>query len=174
MTPIFMVGVFVILSLAIVAVALRYIWGISFQWQSDVMVYFFIGFVFLHLGITERNNSHLKMTLLFEILTKRNLYRIAGILRMIAAGSAIVYLGFFMYWGWGLMTFARSIQRVTESRALKVWPFYLAMLFGHAFFLLWVLYRFKVDYRAFMDKTPYSSALLARDEELVDTSEGGA
>lgn len=174
LTPIMMVGVFGILGLAVVAVALRYIWGISYQWQSDVMVYFFIGGVFLHLGITERNNSHLKMTLLFEILTKKGLYRFAGILRMLAAFSGVVYLAFFMFWGWGLMTFARSIQRVTESRALKIWPFYLAMLFGHAFFLLWTLYRFKLDYRAFVDKTPYSDALLARDEDLVDTSEGGA
>lgn len=174
LTPIFMVGVFGILALAVVAVALRYIWGISYQWQSDVMVYFFLAFVFLHLGITERNNSHLKMTLLFEILTKKNLYRSAGILRMLAAASGIVYLAFFIFWGWGLMVFAQSIQRVTESRALKIWPFYLAMLLGHVFFMLWVLYRFKLDYRAFIDKTPYSNALLARDEDLVDTTEGGA
>jgi TRAP-type C4-dicarboxylate transport system permease small subunit len=173
MTPIFMVGVFAILSLAVVAVALRYIWGISYQWQSDVMVYFFISFVFLHLGITERNNSHLKMTLAFELLSKKS-YRAAGILRMIAAGAAVVYMGFFVYWGIGLMSFARRIQRVTESRALKIWPFYLSMIVGHVFFLLWLLYRFKVDYRAFIDKTPYSTALLARDEALVDTSEGGA
>ncbi len=173
MTPIFMVGVFGILSLAVVAVALRYIWGISYQWQSDVMVYFFIAFVFLHLGITERNNSHLKMTLAFELLSKKS-YRAAGILRMIAAGAAVVYMGFFVYWGIGLMSFARRIQRVTESRALKIWPFYLSMIVGHVFFLLWLLYRFKVDYRAFIDKTPYSTALLARDEALVDTSEGGA
>lgn len=173
MTPIFMVGVFGILSLAIGAVGLRYIFGISYQWQSDVMVYFFIAIVFLHLGITERNNSHLKMTLLFEILTKKNLYRSAGILRMVAAACGIVYLAFFMFWGWGLMVFAQSIQRVTESRVLKIWPFYLAMLFGHGFFMLWVLYRFKLDYRAFIDKTPYSNALLARDEDLVDTTEGG-
>jgi TRAP-type C4-dicarboxylate transport system permease small subunit len=174
MTPIFMVGTFGILSLAVVAVALRYIWGISYQWQSDYMVYFFIAFVFLHLGITERNNSHLKMTLLFEVLTNKGLYRTAGILRMVAAGSGIIYLGFFVYWGYNLMSFARSIQRVTESRALKIWPFYLSMIVGHAMFLLWVLYRFKVDYRAFIDKTPYSTALLARDEALIDTSEGGA
>jgi hypothetical protein len=48
------------------------------------------------------------------------------------------------------------------------------MIVGHVFFLLWLLYRFKVDYRAFIDKTPYSTALLARDEALVDTTEGGA
>lgn len=175
LTPIFMVGTFGVLFLAVLAVALRYIWGISYQWQSDVMVYFFLSFVFMHLGITERNNSHLKMTLLFEILTSKNLYRTAGILRMVAAASGAVYLGFFMFWGWGLMTFSYSIQRVTESRALKIWPFYLSMLVGHAMFLLWVVYRFKVDYRAFIDKTPYSDALLARDEELLlDNSEGAS
>jgi len=174
LTPVMMVGTFAILSLAVVAVALRYIWGISYQWQSDYMVYFFLAFVFLHLGITERNNSHLKMTLLFEVLTKKGLYRSAGILRMLAAASGIVYLGFFLFWGYGLMVFARSIQRVTESRALKIWPFYLSMIVGHGFFLLWTLYRFKVDYRAFIDRTPYSDALLARDEDLVNTSEGGA
>jgi TRAP-type C4-dicarboxylate transport system permease small subunit len=173
--PIMMVGTFGILSLAVLAVALRYIWGISYQWQSDYMVYFFLSFVFLHLGITERNNSHLKMTLLFEILTAKNLYRAAGILRMIAAASGAVYLAFFIFWGWGLMKFAFSIQRVTESRALKIWPFYLSMIVGHIFFLLWTVYRFKVDYRAFIDKKPYSDALLERDEELVlDNSEGAS
>lgn len=170
MIPIFMVGMFGILSLAILAVALRYIWGISYQWQSDVMVYFFISFVFLHLGITERNNSHLKMTLVYELIVKKY-YRVAGVLRMIAALSSVVYLGFFVYWGFSLMTFARSIRRVTESRALQIWPFYLAMIFGHAFFLLWILYRFKVDYKAFIDRTEYSTVLLSRDELLAESAE---
>ena len=173
MIPIFMVGVFFVLGLAVVAVALRYIWGISFQWQSDIMVYFFLAFIFLHLGITERANSHLKMTLVFELLSKKY-YRAAGVLRMIAAGATVVYLGFFCYFGISLMQFAWSIQRVTESRALKLWPFYLAMVVGHFLFLLWVLYRFKVDYKAFRDKTPYSEELLEKEAVLSDTSEGAA
>lgn len=166
LTPIFVASIYFAFSLAITEVVLRYIWGQSIVWQADVVVYTILTATFLHFGVTERANSHLRMTVLFEAVSKR--FRVAaGIIRGLANIAALIYLGLFIYHGVGMTLFGRELGRMVQSRAFPVWPFYGLMVVGHLLLAAWIGYRLYVDTRALIRGEPYSEELLGGDEDLM-------
>jgi TRAP-type C4-dicarboxylate transport system permease small subunit len=166
MVPIFVAALFAAFVVAIVEVVLRYVYGLSIQWQADFVVFSILSASFLHLGITERANSHLRMTVLFELVAKR--FRVAaGIIRGLANVAVLFYLGFFVYHGVAMTQFGRDIGRMVQSRLFPVWPFYGVMVLGHVLLAVWIAYRLFADLRALVRGDAYSEELLGGEEGIA-------
>lgn len=159
---VFMIPVFV----AVIEVIRRYLFGQSWVWQQDIVVYFILSAVFLHLGPSERLGSHLRMDLFKEIISRRN-QRAAGMFLSIGNVVAVIYVAMFIYWGSLLVSFGRQVGRKVPSLIMEVWPFYAIMVAGFALLWLWLVFRLYHDIQVALGKAQLS------DELLPDPKTGG-
>jgi TRAP-type C4-dicarboxylate transport system permease small subunit len=129
--------------LALLEVARRYVLGYSFEWQQDAVTFFTLSGVFLYFSISQRNNAHLSVTVLPEVLEALGprARRAAEIVRLIAIVLAFLFLLAVVWWGIPEVRESRHYESRTESLAFPMWPFLAALLAGFAFMAVTLFFQ---------------------------------
>jgi TRAP-type C4-dicarboxylate transport system permease small subunit len=118
--------------IAIVAVLLRYIFGIFLFWSEEAIIYLIIYSTFLGAVITLRHNEHVNVDI-FGAFVKRRGKRILGVL---AAAITVVYLVCVGFFAWLLLFEPFSTSTITPSLKLPLWVVEAAVPIGLTLMLL--------------------------------------
>ncbi len=129
--------------LALVEIFRRYVLGFSFEWQQDAVTFFILSGVYLYFGVAQRHNSHLNVALLTESLETigpRTRY-VAEIVRLIALVVSFVFMLLLFWWGIPEVEDGIQFETTTESLALLMWPFLLALVAGFGFMAVTLFFQ---------------------------------
>jgi TRAP-type C4-dicarboxylate transport system permease small subunit len=120
--------------LALLEVARRYVFGVSFEWQQDAVTYFILSGVFLYFSVSQRREAHLTVTLvpeLFNVFGGR--WRLAAeVVKLAALLFSLAFMAAVVWWGWPEVEDAVRYETRTESLAFPLWPFLAVLLFSFA------------------------------------------
>jgi len=124
-----------IILLAFVEVVRRYLFGDTFIWYQDVAVYGHMAIIFLYFSVALRSNSHIRLTLILEVLQRKGgaYARIAQIIELIAFAVGFIICVVFIWCGIDFVRSGYDFGRTTESADLLIWPFYLILVIGFVF-----------------------------------------
>jgi len=121
--------------LALLEVVRRYGLGQSFEWQQDAVTLFILGAVFVYFGISQRRGAHLNVTLLTGALQALGpgAQRAAEVIKFLATLISFFFLAAVVWWGVPEIEDSLQFGSRSESLALPMWPFLVALLVGFAF-----------------------------------------
>jgi C4-dicarboxylate transporter, DctQ subunit len=103
--------------IAIVAVVLRYAFGIFLFWSEEAIIYLIIYSTFLGAIITLRHNEHVNVDILAVFLKERGKRMVA----LLGGAMTLVYLGAIGFFAWLLLFEPFSTSTVTPSLKLPLW-----------------------------------------------------
>ncbi len=118
--------------IAIVAVVLRYAFGIFLFWSEEAIIYLIIYSTFLGAVITLRHNEHVNVDI-FGAFVKRRGKRVLGVLAAAITVAYLVCIGFF---AWLLLFEPFSTSTITPSLKLPLWVVEAAVPIGLTLMLL--------------------------------------
>jgi TRAP-type C4-dicarboxylate transport system permease small subunit len=129
--------------LALLEVVRRYVFGMSYEWQADAVIYFILSGVFLYFGISQRRDEHLKVVLLLDLLEKRGprAQRIAAYVRLFATAFSFAFLVAVAWWGIPEVADSVRYGTLTESLVFPMAPFLAALLVGFAFMAVTMFFQ---------------------------------
>jgi TRAP-type C4-dicarboxylate transport system permease small subunit len=129
--------------LAIVEIVRRYVFGVSFEWQSDAVTFFILSAVFLYFGVSQRHGEHLTVTVVLETLDPLGpkSRRAAEVIRLIAAIVSFVFLILLACWGIPEVADAMRYESRTDSLAFPMWPFLCVLVVGFAFMAITLFFQ---------------------------------
>jgi TRAP-type transport system small permease protein len=129
--------------LALLEIVRRYVFGVSFDWQSDAVTFFLLSGVFLYFSISQRHGEHLTVTIVLETLDVfgPRTRRAAEIIRLIAAIIAFAFLVALACWGVPEVLDSVRYESRTESLAFPMWPFLAVLVAGFMFMALTLLFQ---------------------------------
>lgn len=133
-----------IILLAFMEVIRRYLLGHTFTWYQDVAVYGHMAVIFLYFGIALRSNSHIRLTLILELLHRKGgrYARWAETIELIASAIGFVICVGFIWCGIEFVKVGYSFGRTTDSADLLIWPFYLILEIGFVFLAIEIAISF--------------------------------
>jgi len=112
--------------IAIVAILLRYLFGIFLWWSEEAIIYLIIYSTFLGAVITLRHNEHVNVDVFGPFLRARGKRALA----IIAAAVTVVYLVCIGALAWLLLFEPFSTSTITPSLKLPLWVVELAVPIG--------------------------------------------
>jgi C4-dicarboxylate transporter DctQ subunit len=118
--------------IAIVAVLLRYIFGIFLFWSEEAIIYLIIYSTFLGAVITLRHNEHVNVDIFGAFLEKRG----KRVVAVIGAAFTVVYLVCIGFYAWLLLFEPFSTSTSTPSLKLPLWVVEAAVPIGLTLMLL--------------------------------------
>ncbi len=120
--------ILLMVTLACVNVALRYLWGISLLWADEALVFAMVGVTFLGVISVSARSNHLRMTLFVQALGPRG----KRVLEALEHVVTITICLFVAYYSWKVV--AMLIKRGTLSNMADVplWTLHLLVLTGLA------------------------------------------
>lgn len=129
--------------IALLEIFRRYVMGVSFDWQADAVTYFILSGVYLYFGIAQRHNSHLNVAILTESLETigPRARRIADVVRLLALVVSFAFLVLVVWWGVPEIEDGFKYEARTESLALPMWPFLLALMLGFSFMAVTMFFQ---------------------------------
>lgn len=136
--------------LAIVEVVRRYVFGVSWQWQQDVVTYTTISSLFLFFAITHRKGAHLRVNLFVKLLNDAggNYQKISRVMDLLAHLVSVLYLGYFTYYGIRMTQNSFRSGRLVFSQIMPFWPFFLLLTIGMGFMLITTIFHLYRDVMA--------------------------
>ena len=129
--------------LALLEIVRRYVFGVSFEWQSDAVTFFMLSAVFLFFSISQRHGEHLAVTVVMETLDPigPRSRRVADVMRLVAFIVSFVFLVLFAWWGIPELVDSMRYETRTESLAFPMWPFLAAFIAGLAFMAITLFFQ---------------------------------
>ena len=129
--------------LALLEIVRRYVFGVSFEWQSDAVTFFILSGVYLYFSVSQRHNDHLSVTVVTELLdvVGPRAHRAAEVIRLIALIISFVFLLAVVWWGIPEIQDAMRYGTRTESLAFAMWPFLAVLLVGLAMMAVTVFFQ---------------------------------
>jgi TRAP-type C4-dicarboxylate transport system permease small subunit len=129
--------------LALIEIVRRYVFGVSFEWQSDAVTFFILSAVFLYFGISQRHGEHLTVTVVLETLDPigPRARRTADAIRLFAAIVTFVFLVLFAWWGIPEVVDSVRYETRTESLAFPMWPFLAVLIAGFGFMAVTLFFQ---------------------------------
>jgi C4-dicarboxylate transporter, DctQ subunit len=118
--------------IAVVAVVLRYVFGIFLFWSEEAIIYLIIYSTFLGAVITLRHNEHVNVDIFGAFLKARGRRALA----VLAASLTVVYLVCIGYFAWLLLFEPFSTSTITPSLKLPLWVVEAAVPIGLTLMLL--------------------------------------
>ncbi|MGH3585230.1 MAG: TRAP transporter small permease [Pseudonocardia sp.] len=118
--------------IAIVAVLLRYLFGIFLFWSEEAIVYLIIYSTFLGAVITLRHNEHVNVDILAVFLKERGKRAVA----VLGALITVVYLACIGAYAWLLLFEPFSTSTSTPSMELPLWVVEAAVPVGFTLMML--------------------------------------
>jgi len=153
--------------LALVEIFRRYLFGVSFEWQQDAVIFFILSSVFLYFSISQRHNAHLSVTVLPEVLEALGprARRAAEVVRLIALVISCLFLLAVVWWGIPEVRESAHYESRTESLAFPMWPFLAVLLLGFAFMAVSMFFQIyreiqKLRGRSVLEEPPEADAAL--------------
>jgi TRAP-type C4-dicarboxylate transport system permease small subunit len=136
--------------LALLEIVRRYVFGVSFEWQSDAVTFFILSSVFLYFGISQRHGEHLTVTVVLETLDPigPRSRRAADVIRLIAAIITAVFLVLLAWWGIPEVVDSVRYESRTESLAFPMWPFLCVLVAGFTFMAVTLVFQIYRGIRA--------------------------
>lgn len=119
-------------GLAFLEVIRRRVFGVSFHWQQDIVVYFILAAVYLQLADTQWDKVHLKVTVFMGLLLNKGRIRdfVGRLLSFLAYLCCAIYTVLFVYWGVPLVIYYQNTGQRIFSQVLPFWPFFLLFVIG--------------------------------------------
>ena len=129
--------------IALLEVVRRYAFGFSFEWQQDLVTFATLSGVYLYFGIAQRHGSHLSVTMLTESLDTigPRAHAVAEIVRLVALVFSFLFLLLVLWWGLPEIEDSLKYETSTESLALPMWPFLVALFIGFAFMAVTMFFQ---------------------------------
>ena len=129
--------------LALLEILRRYALGVSFEWQQDFVTFVTLSGVYLYFGIAQRHGSHLNVTLLTDSLDAvgPRAHAVADIVRLVALIFSFLFLLLVLWWGLPEIEDSLKYETRTESLALPMWPFLVALFAGFAFMAVTMFFQ---------------------------------
>ena len=157
--------------LAILEVFRRYVLGKSFYWQIDVVTYTLLTSLFLHFSITQRNEEHLQVTFVQELLRKRGPVgrKVARFVSLLSRLAGMIFGIVFAYWGAGGVYETYKGGRLVSSLVMPIWPFFLFLVIGIAFMTITFFFQAWHDLRILIGAEPEPAPT---DQTMVLNPEG--
>jgi C4-dicarboxylate transporter DctQ subunit len=118
--------------IAIVAVLLRYVFGIFLFWSEEAIIYLIIYSTFLGAVITLRHNEHVNVDILGTFLKERGKRAVAAV----AAAITVIYIVCIGIFAWLLLFEPFSTSTITPSLKLPLWVVEAAVPIGLTLMLL--------------------------------------
>jgi C4-dicarboxylate transporter DctQ subunit len=119
-------------TIAIVAVLLRYFFGIFLFWSEEAIIYLIIYSTFLGAVITLRHNEHVNVDIFGAFLKARGKRALA----VLGAAITVVYLGCIGFFAWLLLLEPFSTSTITPSLKVPLWVVEAAVPIGLTLMLL--------------------------------------
>ena len=129
--------------LALLEVVRRYAFGYSFDWQQDAVTYFMLSGIFLYFSLCQRQQVHLTVTVLPELLAVAGprAHLAAEIVKLVALTFSCAYLLAVVWWGVPEIEDSFKYESRTESLAFPMWPFLTALLLGFGFMAVTMVFQ---------------------------------
>ena len=129
--------------LALLEVARRYVFGLSFEWQQDAVTFFILSGVFLYFSVSQRRDAHLTVTLIPElfIVFGGRWRKAAEVVKLVALAYSCVFMAAVVWWGLPEVEDSLKYESRTESLAFPMWPFLAVLLASFAFMAITMLFQ---------------------------------
>ena len=129
--------------LALLEVFRRYVFGVSFYWQQDLVTYVILSGVFLYFGIAQRSDSHLTVSVFLELAEAvgPRARKAAEILRLLALTFSLAFLLAVVWWGIPEVRDSQEYNTRTESLLLPLAPFLWVLLVGFALMAIQIFFQ---------------------------------
>jgi C4-dicarboxylate transporter DctQ subunit len=118
--------------IAIVAVVLRYFFGVFLFWSEEATIYLIIYSTFLGAVITLRHNEHVNVDIFGPFVKARGKRALA----VLGAAITVVYLVSIGFFAWALLFEPFSTSTITPSLKLPLWVVEAAVPVGLTLMLL--------------------------------------
>jgi len=118
--------------IAVVAVLLRYVFGIFLFWSEEAIIYLIIYSTFLGAVITLRHNEHVNVDIIGVFLARRGKRAMA----LIGTAITVVYLVCVGFFAWLLLFEPFSTSTTTPSLEVPLWVVEAAVPIGFTLMLL--------------------------------------
>lgn len=138
-------------AIVIVEVFRRYLFGLSFMWSQEIVVYFISAAAFMMFGLAMRNNAHLRVTL----LTGRLSDRLRMSLEIVAYVISLAYCGILAWTTIDVIGLFYERNVVSLNARIPIWPFYACLLVGTIFFIIALIDKLVVTIRQLRGKERY-------------------
>ena len=122
--------------LAILEVVRRYVLGVSFEWQQDLVTFGILSGIFLFFGITQARRAHLRVSALLLLLREKGgkTGRLVASLAEIFGQVLAVWICAYIVWTSSEhLIYLINEERKTESLYFLMWPFFLTFLISIGF-----------------------------------------
>jgi C4-dicarboxylate transporter DctQ subunit len=121
--------------LTFIGVILRYVFGISYEWNEELCRYCMITIVYLWAGAMIRKKQHISFTLFSDRLGARN-----QDIHRLGTGFLTLILGIpLAFWGFELAASAYAAELKTLSLLFPLWPAYSIVPLGIVFIVVQVI-----------------------------------
>jgi TRAP-type C4-dicarboxylate transport system permease small subunit len=129
--------------IALLEVVRRYVFGLSYEWQQDLVTYGTLSGVYLYFGIAQRHGSHLNVTLLTDSLDTLGprARAVAEGIRLLALVFSCLFLIMVLWWGLPEIADSFKYGSRTESLAFPMLPFLVILLIGFAFMVVTMFFQ---------------------------------
>ena len=145
-------------TLAVVEIVRRYIFGLTYEWGQDAIVYCTVGSIYLYFAVTQGRRSHLAVTALLDVFKSKGLHKLVLVLRTIVTALGMTLYSGIVYWGWSSMERSLSRGVTTQSMLLEVWPFQLLLLVGFGLMAITCLFQLYQDIQAVRGRAVFTWA----------------
>ena len=122
--------------LALLEVVRRYVFGVSFEWQQDLVTFGILSGIFLFFGITQARKAHLRVSALVLLLREKcgRPGRLIASFAEIFGQLLAVWICTYMVWtSIDHLFYLIKEGRKTESLYFSMWPFFLTFLISIGF-----------------------------------------
>jgi len=117
--------------LAMVEVFRRYVFGVSFMWQQDIVVVSLLAGVSLYFTVAQWERSHISVTAVQEYLARKKTPRRLRAVQIINAVGDIwtgVFFVLMLIWGIPLVIEYQKLGIRLQSQLTVFWPFFLVFV----------------------------------------------
>jgi C4-dicarboxylate transporter DctQ subunit len=122
--------------LTFIGVILRYVFGISYEWNEELCRYCMITIVYLWAGAMIRKKQHISFTLFSDRLIGKNqdIHRLGTSIMTLVLGLPLAF------WGFDLAASAYAAELKTLSLLFPLWPAYSIVPIGIVFIMIQSLF----------------------------------
>jgi C4-dicarboxylate transporter DctQ subunit len=165
--------------IAVIAVVLRYFFGIFLFWSEEAIIYLIIYSTFLGAVITLRHNEHVNVDIVAMLLKKGGKRAMA----VLAAAVTVIYLAVIGFYSWLLLFEPFSTSTSTPTLKLPLWVVEMAVTVGFTLMFLRALEilvrtargieAFPEGQQSLLDTEAEATGTDARDAREVTKPESG-
>ena len=115
---------------ALLEIIRRYVLGLVFEWGQDAVVYAMMSAIALSISVTQAKKNHLTMAAVLQALSARGFHKTVAVLDIVVSVCICLFCTSLMATAWPTIQRSIMMHRKTESLAMYLWPFQVALMIG--------------------------------------------